>query len=37
MENKIVNRIKKEFVYNADLVIKKVNINKFKDIYVISR
>ena len=35
MENKIVNRIKKEFVYNADLVIKKVNINKFKDIYVI--
>ena len=35
MENKIVTNIKKEFIDNTDLVIKKVNITKFKDIYVI--
>ena len=35
MENKIVNKIKKEFIDNTDLVIKKVNITRFKDIYVI--
>ncbi len=35
MENKIVTNIKKEFIDNTDLVIKKVSITVNKDIYVI--
>jgi len=33
--NKIVNRIKKEFINTPDLIIKEIKINLFKTIYVV--